>query len=82
MNKTGPGCKRSLEIRQSKIYYAGLLGRWDKRLVDQESDIPTILLEFLIDLRHSNLFIFIFVVLLKKKINKLNGVFKEFCKIL
>ena len=29
------------EIRQSTIYYAGLLGRWDKRIVDQESDVPS-----------------------------------------
>ena len=26
----------SLKIRQSTIYYAGLLGRWDKRIVNQE----------------------------------------------
>ena len=32
-----------LEIRQSTIYYAGLLGRWDKRIVDQESDVPSII---------------------------------------
>ena len=25
-----------LEIRQSTIYYAGLLERWDKRIVDQD----------------------------------------------
>ena len=31
------------EIRQSIIYYAGLLGRWDKRIVDQESDVPSII---------------------------------------
>ena len=31
------------EIRQSTIYYAGLLGRWDKRIVDQESDVPNII---------------------------------------
>ena len=30
------------EIRQSTIYYAGLLGQWDKRIVDQESDVPSI----------------------------------------
>ena len=48
----------SLKIRQSTIYYAGLLGRWDKRIVDQESDVPSII--FFID---SKLFIFIFVIL-------------------
>ena len=32
----------SIEIRQSTIYYARLLGRWDKRIVDQESDVPSI----------------------------------------
>ena len=32
-----------IENRQSTIYYAGLLGRWDKRIVDQESDVPSII---------------------------------------
>ena len=31
------------EICQSTIYYAGLLGRWDKQIVDQESDVPSII---------------------------------------
>ena len=30
-----------LKIGQSTIYYAGLLGRWDKGIVDQESDVPS-----------------------------------------
>ena len=30
-------------IRQSTIKYAGLLGRWDKRLVDQGSDVPSVI---------------------------------------
>ena len=30
------------KIRQSTIWYAGLLGRWDKWLVDQASDGPSI----------------------------------------
>ena len=34
------------KIRQSTIYYAGLLGRWDKRIVDQKSDVPSIILFF------------------------------------
>ena len=29
--------------RQSTIYYAGLLGRWDKQIVDQESYVPNII---------------------------------------
>ena len=33
----------TFEIRRSTIYYAGLLGRWDKRIVDQESDVPSII---------------------------------------
>ena len=31
------------EIRQSTIHYAGLLGRWDKPIVDKESDVPSII---------------------------------------
>ena len=31
------------KIRQSTIYYAGLLGRWDKGSVDQESDVTSII---------------------------------------
>ena len=31
------------EIRQSTIQYASLLGRWDKQLVDQASDVPIII---------------------------------------
>ena len=30
-----------LKIRQSTIYYAGLLGRWDKQIVNQESDVQS-----------------------------------------
>ena len=30
------------KISQSTIQYAGLLGRWDKQLVDQESDVPSV----------------------------------------
>ena len=55
-----------IKFRQSTTYYAGLLGRWDKRIVDQESDAPSIF--FFHRLRA--LFIFIFVILRKnKKIN-------------
>ena len=53
-----------VKIRQSTIYYAGLCGRWDKRIVDQESDVRSIIfLILLIDLGHLKLFIFIFVIL-------------------
>ena len=31
------------KIRQSTKYYAGLLERWDKRIVDQEFDVPSII---------------------------------------
>ena len=34
----------SAKIRQSTIYYAELLGRWDKRIIDQESDVPSIII--------------------------------------
>ena len=55
--------QKDLEIRQSTIYYAGLLGQWDKRIVNQESDVPSIIfLILVIDLGHSKLFIFIFVI--------------------
>ena len=53
------------EIRQSTIYYAGSLGRWDKRLVDQASDIPSIFFFFIISsrLRALKTIIFFFVIL-------------------
>ena len=35
--------KISPKIHQSTIYYAGLHGRWDKRIVDQESNVPSII---------------------------------------
>ena len=67
------------EIRQSTIYYTGLLGRWDKRIIDQESDVSSIIFFIIfIDLGHSKRlhskrFIFIFVILYKKRENKLKG---------
>ena len=36
--------RQRLEIRQSTLYYAGLLGRWDKRIVDQAFGVPSIIL--------------------------------------
>ena len=32
-----------LKIRQSTIKYAGMLGCWENRLVDQASDVPSII---------------------------------------
>ena len=32
-----------LKIRQSSIWYAGSLGRWDEQLIDQASDVPSII---------------------------------------
>ena len=55
-----------LEIRQSTIYYAWSLGRWDKRIVHQASDVPSIIFfRLFIDLGHSKLFTFIFLFFLK-----------------
>jgi hypothetical protein len=31
------------EIRQSSVKYAGFLGQWDERLIDQASDVPSII---------------------------------------
>ena len=49
---------------QSTIYYAGLLARWDKQIIDQESSKFQVLFLFIlfIDLGHTKLFIFIFVI--------------------
>ena len=48
-----------LQICQFLIWYADLLACQDKRLIDQASDVPSIILFslFLIELRHSKLFI-------------------------
>ena len=35
--------RQSPQIRQSTAYYAGLIRRWDKRIVDQASDVPSII---------------------------------------
>ena len=61
----------SPEIRQFTIYYAGWLGRWDKQIVDQESDVSSTIFSILfIDLGHSKLFVFTFVIFQEnKKIN-------------
>ena len=74
-------CLCPIEIRQSTIYYAGLLGRWDKWIVDQASDVPSIIfLRLFIDLGHSKLFTFIFVFLEKNKQIDWKYFCKEFCK--
>ena len=39
---TGPAV--GYKIRQSTMKYAGSLGQWDKRLVEQASDVPSIIL--------------------------------------
>ena len=65
---TGDGMNLSSEIRQSTLCYAGLLGGWDKRIVNQESDVSSIIFFILfLDLGNSKLFIFIFVILFKNK---------------
>ena len=65
------------EIRQSSISYTGSLGRWDKWLIDQSSDVPSIIF-FIISYRlrgiQNSLFLF-FRVIKKKKID-----WKNFCK--
>ena len=38
-----PGLPACPEIRQSTIWYTGLLGRRDKRLIDQVSNVPSII---------------------------------------
>ena len=40
MKSAGP---YKLKIRQSTIFNPGLLGRLDKGIVDQESDVPSII---------------------------------------
>ena len=44
--RINPEINPSVEIRQSAIYYAGLLGRWDKQIIDQESDVPSIIFSY------------------------------------
>ena len=59
-----------LEIRQSTIYYAGLLGRWDKQIVNQASNIPSIIF-FHDSLQHSLQKSFQFIFLFLYKITKM-----------
>jgi hypothetical protein len=57
------------KIGQSTIYYTGLLGRWDKRIVNQVSDDPSIIFfhDFLKNsLQKSFQFIFSFFIKLQK----------------
>ena len=55
------------KIRQSTIYYAGLLGRWDKGIVAQESDVPSIISYILFIDTQNSLFLFLYFY---KKIGK------------
>ena len=68
----------SFRIRQSSIWYAGSLGRWDERLIDQASDVPSIIF-FIISyrLRALKTLYFYFCKVLKK-LKKIN--WKDFCK--
>ena len=58
-----------------------MLGRLDKRIVDQASDVPSIIFfRLFIDLGHSKLFTFIFVFFKKNKQIDWKYFCKEFCK--
>ena len=75
-------CSSCLEIRQSTIWYVCSLGQWDKRFVNQASDVPSIIFfRLFIDLGRSKLFTFIFVFFffLNKQIDW-KYFCKEFCK--
>ena len=62
------------EIRQSTIRYDGSLGRWDKRLVDQASDVPSIFFFIksckILCKNPFNLFFHFFYKIMKRKIKK------------
>ena len=63
------------EIRQSTIYYAGLLGRWYKRIVDQESDVQSVTFSYTfyrLRVLKTHYFYFCNFIYIKK-INKLIG---------
>ena len=53
------------KIRQSTIYYAGLLGRWDKQIAKQECDVSIFYTCY--RLRALKALYFIFVLFKKKK---------------
>ena len=59
------------KVRQSTIYYAGLLGQWDKQIVDQESDVPSIIFFFHDFLQNSLQKSFQFFLLFFYKITKI-----------
>ena len=62
----------SLEIRQSRIQYAGSVVHWDKWLVDQASNIPSIIFSIVsYRLRALNTLFFYFGKFLKKYKNEL-----------
>ena len=68
----------SVEIRQSTIQYAGLLGLWDKRLIDHVSDAPGIFF-FIVSygLRAPKTRYFHFCNFEKRNRNKLKGVLQR-----
>ena len=59
-----------VKIRQSTIYHTGLLGRWDKRIVDQESDVPSIIFYTFYRLRALKTLYFHFCNFIKKIIER------------
>ena len=70
-----PATELDPEIRQSSIEYAGLMGRWDKQLINQVSDVPSIISFFIISCEilcknRFNLCIFLFFHNLTKTKNK------------
>ena len=70
-----------LEIRQSTIYYDGLLGRWDNGIVNQESDVPSIIsLYTFYRLRALKTIYFYFCNFIKNKKMNYKDFCKEFCK--
>ena len=76
-----PGLLCSPKIRHSTIYYAGLLGRWDKWIVDQVSDVPSFIFFYTFyRLRALKTFYFYFCNLKKNKKMNWKDFCKEFCK--
>ena len=57
------------------MWYAGLLGRWDKQLIDQASDVLSIIFFFIISYRALKTLYFNFCKIIKNK--KINWI--DFC---
>ena len=69
------------KIRQSMIKYTGSLLRWDKWIVDQASNVPSIILFIIFyRLRALKTCYFWFCKFIKKKKKNWNSFCKEFCK--